>query len=72
MIATGMPGCMPQSEHEAIAAEPRSFTGQYPVHMTLRSMLLAFLWTPFVNCMICLSATPKRWEHELRKKAVME
>ena len=29
MIATGMPGCMPQSDHEAVAAEERSFTGQY-------------------------------------------
>ena len=29
MIATGMPGCMPQSDHEVVAAEPKSFTGQY-------------------------------------------
>lgn len=29
MIATGMPGCMPQSDHEKVAAEPKSFTGQY-------------------------------------------
>lgn len=29
MIVTGMPGCMPQSDHEAVAAEPKSATGQY-------------------------------------------
>ena len=29
MRATGMPGCMPQSEHEDVAAEPKSATGQY-------------------------------------------
>ena len=29
MIATGMPGCMPQSGHEAIADVPLSATGQY-------------------------------------------
>jgi hypothetical protein len=29
MIATGMPGCMPQSDHETVAAAKDSFTGQY-------------------------------------------
>ena len=29
MIATGMPGCMPQSDQEAVAAEPKSATGRY-------------------------------------------
>lgn len=29
MRATGMPGCMPQSDHEQVAAEPKSFMGQY-------------------------------------------
>lgn len=29
MIATGMPGCMPQSDHEVIAEQPISATGQY-------------------------------------------
>lgn len=29
MRATGMPGRMPQSDHEDVAAEPKSFTGQY-------------------------------------------
>ena len=24
-----MPGCMPQSDHETVAAEPKSATGQY-------------------------------------------
>jgi len=34
MIATGMPGCMPQSDHETIARVANSATGQY-----LRPML---------------------------------
>jgi hypothetical protein len=29
MIATGMPGCMPQRDHETVAAVPASATGQY-------------------------------------------
>ena len=37
MIATGMPGCMPQSDHEAVAAEERSFTGQYLKPLLARS-----------------------------------
>jgi hypothetical protein len=29
MRATGMPGRMPHSDHEDVAAEPKSATGQY-------------------------------------------
>ena len=29
MIATGMRGCMPPSDNETVAAEAKSFTGQY-------------------------------------------
>ena len=29
MIATGMPGCMPQRDHETVAAVAESATGQY-------------------------------------------
>jgi hypothetical protein len=37
MIVAGMPGCMPQSDHEAVAAEPNSFTGQYLKPLLARS-----------------------------------
>lgn len=29
MIATRMPGCMPPSDHEVVAAKAKSFSGQY-------------------------------------------
>ena len=32
-----MPGCMPLSDHEAVAAEAKSFTGQYLKPLFARS-----------------------------------
>ena len=40
MMATGMPGCMPPSDHETVAAEAKSFTGQYLAPLLSRSSVI--------------------------------
>ena len=61
MIATGMPGCMPQSDHEKIADVAVSATGQY-----LRPMLERASVKPVI-----VDVQPKR-PRRSRKVAVDE